>query len=343
MKPGQASKRGQAYTRELNEYEYRKLRSAALFVFEEWNQQRFDQGAALLRPFGFPRSFLRRACTWPWTAVPRYKPGWRRYEGAAHASRCESKIEKPVLEPDLFDDVLRRWSLLSLACALRVLFATILYASDTIARCGRVGSLSASLVAILIENGLDYPGMVELIFISLMITSMRPKERLCVLRRAARAALTCRNVVFLAMICRALGAGDEHHHLKCGQFDGINSTWVAWLISFTAWVAYKDPKLTVLLSGGAATKPTAADPANPTAAELEALTEWSLLNIKLYGSILLHLSGPLQASVFTESPSDGVGAVQYLRSRFGASTSGDRAEATARLQATHIDKRAGLS
>ena len=119
-----AFKRGQAYMRALTEYEYRKLRSAAFFVFEEWNNDRFH------------------------TRVP-----------------CEDKIEEPALEPeDFFDDVLRRWSLLTLACAFQVLFATthhaitilangLLYASDTIARCGRVGLLSASLVAILIENG----------------------------------------------------------------------------------------------------------------------------------------------------------------------------------------------
>ena len=349
-----AFKRGQAFNRELSDYEYRKLRSAALFIFEEWNQQRYviPQRVFLSEEFQNSGGFGRG---WRYITPIACFPGWRRYEGAAHASRCEGEAMEPVHKPESFlNDVLRRWSLLFLACALRVLFATVrhlsmimasgvMYAGNAILRCGRVGALSASLVAILIEYGVASPDMVEIIFISLAVTTVRPIEWLCVLRRAARAALAWRNVTFLAVACRALGAGDEQSSLKCTVFDGVSSTWVAWLISFTAWVAYKEPKLLIILSGGAATRPNPADATNPTVDEQERLNEWSLLNIKLYGSVLLHLSSPLQASVFTSAPNDGAGAIKYLRDRFGSSTSGDRAEATARLQATHIDKRAGLS
>ena len=71
--------------------------------------------------------------------------------------------------------------------------------------------------------------------------------------------------------------------------------------------------------------------------------EWDGYNTQLFGAIISHVSAPLQASLYVASPSDGVGAVTYLKARYGSHSVGDRAEATARLQRSHIDVRAKLS
>ena len=71
--------------------------------------------------------------------------------------------------------------------------------------------------------------------------------------------------------------------------------------------------------------------------------EWDGYNTQLFGAIISHVSAPLQASLYVASPSDGVGAVNYLKNRYGSHSVGDRAEATARLQRSHIDARAKLS
>lgn len=55
------------------------------------------------------------------------------------------------------------------------------------------------------------------------------------------------------------------------------------------------------------------------------------------------LSPFIQAAFFMDEPNDGVGALQYLRTHYGARSTGDRAEATARLQPAYIDTRARLT
>lgn len=51
----------------------------------------------------------------------------------------------------------------------------------------------------------------------------------------------------------------------------------------------------------------------------------------------------IQASLHVNSIHDGLAALKYLQTRYGSQSTGDRAEATARLQRTHIDARAKIS
>ena len=118
-------------------------------------------------------------------------------------------------------------------------------------------------------------------------------------------------------------------------------TWTAWYIAFTAWVAWKEPRLVEFLKDGASSCPTPSNWLSPTPEEITAVEEWNLRNVRLYGSVLLHVSEPLKVSLHTAAHTDGCGAIEYLRKRFGAHSSGDRTEATARMQRSFIG-RSGL-
>jgi len=70
------------------------------------------------------------------------------------------------------------------------------------------------------------------------------------------------------------------------------------------------------------------------------INAWNNLNIQLYGAILTNVSTTLQSSLHVNLPHDGIAAITYLRKQVGAHSSGDRAEATARLQKHYIEPRA---
>lgn len=129
---------------------------------------------------------------------------------------------------------------------------------------------------------------------------------------------------------------------RCPVFEGITANFVSWLISFTAWVAWKAPELVPILNG-TLPLPTPVNPANITPLEKAKIKKWKLHNTQLYGAIVSHVAAPIQASLHVQSNGDGLSAVTYLKQRYGSQSTGDRAEATARLQRSYIDPRAKLS
>lgn len=141
--------------------------------------------------------------------------------------------------------------------------------------------------------------------------------------------------------CRAAN-GDESTSMKCPIFEGINIAFVSWLIAFSAWVAWKKPELAPFIRGTSKC-PVPADPDNPTSKEKVALRKWNELNIQLYGAVVSHVSPPIQASLHVTTPDDGVKAISHLKKRYGAQSTGDRAEAMARVQKSYIDPRAKIS
>lgn len=140
----------------------------------------------------------------------------------------------------------------------------------------------------------------------------------------------------------AADEGGDASGLKSQVFDGVNLSFMAWSISFSAWVAWKRPELITILSG-AEPRPTPAKANAPTDDETKAIQAWDLLNVRLYGAIVSHVAAPLQAALYVDALNDGLKSMTYLRTRYGAKSSGDRAEATGRLQRSHIDSRAKLS
>lgn len=68
-----------------------------------------------------------------------------------------------------------------------------------------------------------------------------------------------------------------------------------------------------------------------------------LKNIQLYGALVSHVGAPIQGSLHVQASGKGTQATRYLKERYGSQSTGDRAEATARLQRSHIDPRAKLS
>lgn len=129
---------------------------------------------------------------------------------------------------------------------------------------------------------------------------------------------------------------------KCSIFEGVNATFTAWFICFTAWVAWKRPELSPLIRGSS-TRPTPDDPDAPTAREKTALRKWEELNTQLYGAIVSHVATSIQSSLHVSHCDDGVEALKSLKNQFGAQSTGDRAEAIARVQKSYIDPRAKIS
>lgn len=149
-------------------------------------------------------------------------------------------------------------------------------------------------------------------------------------------------ILIFALIARCQAAnGDDSVGLKCPIFEGVNIAFVSWLIAFSAWVAWKKPELAPFIRG-TSQQPTPADPNNPTPRERTALRKWNELNIQLYGAVVSHVSSAIQASLHVTTPDDGVAAINHLKSRYGAQSTGDRAEAMARVQKSYIDPRAKI-
>ena len=154
-------------------------------------------------------------------------------------------------------------------------------------------------------------------------------------------------LMLMSFLCcpgaHAAGGDDYSSGPRCSVFDGVNNSFLPWFIAFSAWVAWKKPELSSLLTGSSATPPSPVDPAKPTAEEAAAAKEWTLLNTQLYGALVSYVSPPLQAALFVDASGSGVAGIAYLKTRFGSKSTGDRAEATARLQKSYLDPRAKLS
>lgn len=150
-------------------------------------------------------------------------------------------------------------------------------------------------------------------------------------------------ILWLSLLPYTYAAGDDATGgPNCSIFEGLNANFLTWLISFSAWIAWKRPTLSGLISGKT-TRPTAVDADRPTVAERRAIRKYDSLNIQLYGAVISHVSIPIQTSLHVESDGDGVKSLAQLKLRYGAQSSGDRAEAIARLQRSYIDSRAKIS
>lgn len=149
-------------------------------------------------------------------------------------------------------------------------------------------------------------------------------------------------VLSLFRLASATGSQDDTSGPRCQTFDGVNLSFMPWFIAFSAWIAWKKPELIALVSGSSP-RPAPANPGQPTASESKRIADWDLLNVQLYGALVSFLSSPLQAALYVDAPNSGVDGLKYLRSRYGAQSTGDRAEATQRLQRSYIDARAKLS
>lgn len=148
-------------------------------------------------------------------------------------------------------------------------------------------------------------------------------------------------IVVLLTRCEAAG-GDESNGPRCPVFEGVNIAFTSWLIAFSAWIAWKKPEISPLIRGRSV-RPQPADPNQVTPRERTAMRKWDELNVQLYGAIVSHVTPPIQASLHVATPDEGVRAMDHLKQRYGAQSTGDRAEAMARVQKSYIDPRAKIS
>ena len=154
-----------------------------------------------------------------------------------------------------------------------------------------------------------------------------------------------RYITFAAFIglTEMVYAAPNEKGITCPIFDGTSMLWTSWYITVTGWLAWKNPKLIDLINLGEDSCPTPADWNHPTGEETAQIEAWGTLNVQYYGSILMHMSDALKVSLHTSAKTDGCGCMQYLLNRFGANSTGDRTEATARLQRSYFDPRATMS
>lgn len=86
-------------------------------------------------------------------------------------------------------------------------------------------------------------------------------------------------VVTLSQLRLVQSAGGEDDLKSPVQaFDGVVSSFTPWLISFTAWIAWKKPQLSSIINGTSA-RPVPANADNPTSVERKRIKAWDLLNI----------------------------------------------------------------
>lgn len=150
-------------------------------------------------------------------------------------------------------------------------------------------------------------------------------------------------ILILAHLPIVSCAGDSDDlKINLTPFDGVVANFTSWLISFSAWIAWKKPELMALVNGVEATAPAPATPNAPTPIEKKQIKAWNLYNTQLYGAIVTHVSPHIQASLHVNANGDGIKALGHLKTRYGSQSTGDRAEATLRLQKSYIDARAKL-
>jgi len=93
------------------------------------------------------------------------------------------------------------------------------------------------------------------------------------------------SILALLQYASAAGSTDDTNGPRCQVFDGVNISFMPWIIAFSAWIAWKKPELMALVSG-ASTRPVPAQGTQPSAAESKRLAEWDLLNVQLYGALV---------------------------------------------------------
>lgn len=116
---------------------------------------------------------------------------------------------------------------------------------------------------------------------------------------------------------------DDDVRIKLQPFDGVAANFTSWLISFSAWVAWKKPEIMALLNGKESRPPDPDSTNASTAVERKKFKTWSLYNTQLYGAIVTHVTSPIQASLHVNATGDGVNALEYLKKRYGSQSTGD--------------------
>ena len=165
----------------------------------------------------------------------------------------------------------------------------------------------------------------------------------------------------------AAASGDDERPSKVPPFSGQREHFTAFIIAFSAYVAWKLTECADLLEGDEARPiPTgtgipaanydadgkltngaaiaAAASARPASVTNAAdIADWDKRNKRLYGLLIQALPTWLKTSVYNSHRNDGVAAVDFLRAEFDAISEGDYATQLAALQRSVIDPRADLS
>lgn len=105
---------------------------------------------------------------------------------------------------------------------------------------------------------------------------------------------------------RSAGGDDDDLKIKLQPFDGVVANFTSWLISFSAWIAWKKPELMALVNGTENQAPEPTAPDAPTPVERKKIKEWQLFNTQLYGAIVTHVTSPIQASLHVNATGNGI-------------------------------------
>ena len=157
-------------------------------------------------------------------------------------------------------------------------------------------------------------------------------------------------ILFLTSVVPPVAAADDSSTSRPPTFSGDRASWTAWLITFTAYCAWKLTDSLHLLDEPAPPRPVVPpiDPAQANNAELReqataARAEYDRANSRLYGLIIMALPAWLATSLHMNTRSDGVASMARLRQQFSAVDANDLASAITRVNMSYIDSRADLS
>ena len=110
------------------------------------------------------------------------------------------------------------------------------------------------------------------------------RDYLGMMRRAYHRLVPFRCYITFAAFCTLTemvhAAPTDKGGISCPIFDGTSMLWTSWYITFTGWLAWKNPKLIDLINLGDRSCPAPADWNSPTDAETAEIEAWGTLNVQ---------------------------------------------------------------
>ena len=167
--------------------------------------------------------------------------------------------------------------------------------------------------------------------------------------RAYIRPFTFKPLLLMCLILMASASNTDESHSRPPLFDGTRGTFIAWVIAFTGWVAWRLTDATGIADGTDTLHDILADEPDPVAEPLDhshwstRLEKWHTANRKLYGAILQAVPEWLRTSIFHDHRNNGISALEYLHRTFDANDANDNAAHVARLHVHHIDPKSDLS
>ena len=151
------------------------------------------------------------------------------------------------------------------------------------------------------------------------------------------------------LVVMVLAKDGDDSSSKPPSFDGTRANFVAWVIAFSGWLAWKLTDAAGIADDTDTHTQLLMDEPDPVAEPIDHATwvvrseKWHAANRKLYGAILQAVPEWLRTSIYHDHRNDGATALEYLHRTFDANDANDNAAHVARLGAHYIDAKSDLN